>query len=104
MSTAAGRQSLVRPADYRRPMKARSYAAVPSWKPNAMEWTREPVLSELLGDPITQALMVADRVEQNDLDILIGTVRCNRRPYPVAMPDDGVSRGGIGEPNCHSKG
>jgi hypothetical protein len=61
-----------------------------------MEWTREPVLSDLLGDPITQALMVADRVEQNDFDILIGTVRCERRRYSAAKPNDEVSRGEIG--------
>jgi hypothetical protein len=44
-----------------------------------MEWTREPALSELLGDPIVQALMAADRVEQRDLDVLFATVRCQRR-------------------------
>jgi hypothetical protein len=44
-----------------------------------MEWTREPALSELLGDPIVQALMVADRVEQRDLDVLFATVRCQLR-------------------------
>jgi hypothetical protein len=47
-----------------------------------MEWTREPALSELLGDPIVQVLMIADRVEQRDLDLLFATVRCQlRRPF-----------------------
>ena len=36
-----------------------------------MEWTREPTLSELLEDPIARALMVADGVEQHDLDVLV---------------------------------
>jgi hypothetical protein len=44
-----------------------------------MEWTTELTLSELLGDPIAQALMVADRVEQRDLDVLLATVRCHLR-------------------------
>jgi len=41
-----------------------------------MEWTKEPTLSELLSDPIAQALMAADRVERRDLDVLFGAVRC----------------------------
>jgi hypothetical protein len=59
-----------------------------------MEWTREPALSELLGDPIVQVLMIADRVEQRDLDLLFATVRCQlrqqRRPFfclPTQAPD-----------------
>ena len=36
-----------------------------------VEWTREPTLSELLEDPIARALMVADGVEQHDLDVLV---------------------------------
>lgn len=88
LSAVAGRQSPVRPPDYRRPFMVRIYAAVPCLRRNAVEWTREPALSELLGDPITRALMVADHVEQNDLDVLIGTVRCQRRRYLTATPDD----------------
>jgi hypothetical protein len=48
-----------------------------------MEWTREPALSELLRDPIVQALMVADRVEQHDLDVLFATVRRQLRRHRV---------------------
>jgi len=44
-----------------------------------MEWKREPTLSELLGDPIAKALMVADRIEQRDLDVLLATVRWHLR-------------------------
>jgi hypothetical protein len=48
-----------------------------------MKWTREPALSELLGDPIVQALMVADRVEQRDLNVLFAKVRRQRRRQPL---------------------
>ena len=45
-----------------------------------MEWTREPTLSELLGDPIARALMVADGVERHDLDVLVAHLLRQRGP------------------------
>jgi len=36
----------------------------------------EPTLSDLLRDPIAEALMAADHVELHDLDILLATARC----------------------------
>jgi hypothetical protein len=48
-----------------------------------MEWKRESTLSELLGDPIAKALMVADRIEQRDLDVLLATVRWHLRQRRV---------------------
>jgi hypothetical protein len=37
----------------------------------------EPTLSDLLRDPIAEALMVADHVGRPDLDVLLATARCN---------------------------
>jgi hypothetical protein len=37
----------------------------------------EPALSDLLRDPIAEALMAADHVELHDLDILLATARCH---------------------------
>ena len=45
-----------------------------------VEWTREPTLSELIEDPIAQALMVADGVEQYDLDVLVAHLLRQRGP------------------------
>jgi hypothetical protein len=39
-------------------------------------WTSEPSLSELLSDPIAQALMVADGVECHHLEALFANVKC----------------------------
>jgi hypothetical protein len=43
--------------------------------PQSPGWTGEPSLSELLSDPIAQALMVADGVKCRDLDALLANVR-----------------------------
>lgn len=37
----------------------------------------EPALSDLLCDPIAEALMAADRVGHDDLDALLETARCH---------------------------
>ena len=42
------------------------------------EWTefgREPELSDLLSDPIVQALMVSDRTQASDVEHLIERIR-----------------------------
>ena len=39
----------------------------------------EPDLAELMRDPMTQALMAADRVDRRDLCSLISQVRANLR-------------------------
>lgn len=39
----------------------------------------EPDLAELMGDPMTQALMAADRVDRQQLCALLTQVRENRR-------------------------
>jgi hypothetical protein len=39
----------------------------------------EPALSDLLGDPIAKALMIADRVGHHDLDALLETARRHLR-------------------------
>ena len=70
-------QSPVSTPDYRRLLKTRTDAV--KERPTGMDWTKEPVLSELLGDPIVRALMVADRVEEYDLDALIARVKCQLR-------------------------
>jgi hypothetical protein len=44
--------------------------------PQSCDWTSEPSLSELLSDPIAQALMVADGVKCRDLDALFANVQC----------------------------
>jgi len=44
------------------------------------DWTSEPSLSELLGDPIAQALMVADGVKCRDLHALFANVQCRQHP------------------------
>jgi hypothetical protein len=48
-------------------------------------WTKEPLLSELLRDPIAKALMVADHVALRDLNVLFANVKCQlRRQGPPA--------------------
>lgn len=49
------------------------------------EWTSEPSLSELLSDPIAQALMVADGVKCHDLAALFASAQCRHLP---AMRED----------------
>ena len=49
-------------------------------RPQPSKWTSEPSLSELLSDPIAQALMVADGVKRRDLDALFANARCRQRP------------------------
>jgi len=39
----------------------------------------EPALAELLGDPMTVALMAADRVDRRDLDVLFDRTRSSLR-------------------------
>jgi len=39
----------------------------------------EPALSDLLHDPIAEALMIADHVGHVDLDALLETARCHLR-------------------------
>jgi hypothetical protein len=41
----------------------------------------EPRLSELMGDPMTLALMAADRVDRHDLDVLFDRARDGLRPH-----------------------
>ncbi|HEV2188611.1 MAG TPA: hypothetical protein VGR70_15480 [Stellaceae bacterium] len=48
--------------------------------PRTTEWTSEPSLSELLSDPIAQALMAADGVKCRDLDTLFANVQCRLHP------------------------
>jgi hypothetical protein len=43
----------------------------------------EPDLAELIGDPMTQALMAADRVDSRELCALITQVRGNLTPAPA---------------------
>ncbi len=40
---------------------------------------REPKLADLLSDPITRALMQADRVDHRDLETLLDDARANLR-------------------------
>lgn len=40
------------------------------------QWTKEPLLSELLTDPIAKALMVADHIVPRDISVLIANVKC----------------------------
>ena len=51
------------------------------------DWTSEPSLSELLSDPIAQALMVADGVKRPDLDALFANARCRQRPAMREISD-----------------
>jgi hypothetical protein len=40
---------------------------------------REPALNELLSDPMTLALMAADRVDRHQFDVLLTQVRARLR-------------------------
>jgi len=62
-----------------------------------MTWTAEPTVSELLRDPIVQAVMVADCVDQRELDVLLATVRRHLRQR--AEPSFAVSARRAG-PQC----
>lgn len=44
----------------------------------ALVWTGEPAISDLLGDPIARALMIADRVKPEELDLLLATAASER--------------------------
>jgi hypothetical protein len=52
-----------------------------SLRPQPSEWTSEASLFELLGDPIVQALMVADGVKSQHLDALFANARCRQPPF-----------------------
>ena len=56
-------------------------------RPQPSEWTSEPSLSELLSDPIAQALMAADGVECHHLDALFANARCRQRPAMREISD-----------------
>jgi len=45
--------------------------------PHPRGFLGEPTLSDLLRDPIAEALMAADHVELRDLNILLATARCH---------------------------
>jgi hypothetical protein len=57
-------------------------------RPQPIGWTSEPSLSELLSDPIAQALMAADGVKRHHLDALFANTRC-RQP---AMRETSIAR------------
>jgi hypothetical protein len=44
-----------------------------------MPYCREPSLEEILSDPITQAVIQADRVDPDDLDAMLRRVAPKRR-------------------------
>lgn len=43
----------------------------------------EPALAELMGDPMTEALMTADRVDRRELRALIAQMREHLGPLPT---------------------
>jgi hypothetical protein len=49
-------------------------------RPRPTRWTSEPSLSELLSDPIAQALMLADGVKCHHLDALFAHARSRQQP------------------------
>ena len=48
-------------------------------KEGRRQFITEPGLAELIGDPMTQALMAADRVDRGELCTLLSQVRANLR-------------------------
>ena len=46
---------------------------------SAARFAAEPKLADILSDPMTQALMVADRVDHRDLEMLLEDARANLR-------------------------
>src|ERR1700731_2058729 len=56
-------------------------------RPRPTRWTSEPSLSELLSDPIAQALMLADGVKCHHLTALFAKVPSRQQPaIRVASP------------------
>ena len=53
-------------------------------------WRCEPNLKDMMSDPIVQAIMAADGVEQRQLDDLLTNVararRAARSPAPIRQP------------------
>jgi hypothetical protein len=47
--------------------------------PAGIVWMGEPTLCDVLADPITQALMIADRVTPQDVDRVISTAASQSR-------------------------
>jgi|HubBroStandDraft_6_1064221.scaffolds.fasta_scaffold1051766_1 hypothetical protein len=68
------------------------------------EWTSEPPLSELLGDPIVQALMVADGVECQHLEALFENARSRQPAFREDHPRYQVFEGLCYLPRMSSKG
>ena len=56
-----------------------------------MQWAGEPKLEELLSDPIVRAVMARDRVDQEDLRLLLQDVT-----KLLALPDGDPTDGNAG--------
>jgi hypothetical protein len=60
------------------PIQTEALDSRPSDQPmRSRRFDSEPVLSDLLGDPIAHALMAADRVDSREVYALLRTVRSN---------------------------